>query len=88
MTSIADYDAMIAEHEAQSAEVRHAETVVAPPILEEQTHIHEAVAELNVCVEPYEGPRLLAPPPEDFAENPLIVEQQSATRLAAMRAIR
>lgn len=82
---VTDFDEMEARRQAEAAEVRHVD--VAAPIVEEQRQTHEAVADLNFGVE-HEMERNPAAPPIDFGENPLIVDQQSATRLDALHAIR
>ncbi len=82
---VTDFDEMEARRQAEAAEVRHTE--LAAPIVEELHATHEAVASLDFGVE-HQMEAGQPTPPEDFAQNPLIVDQQEATRLNAMHAIR
>ena len=75
---------MQAQLEAEAAQVQHVN--VAAPIVEEQRETHAAIANLDLGVE-HQMERNPAAPPIDFGENPLIVDQQSATRLDALHAI-
>lgn len=76
-----DFDELQANQEAGWAEVRQ-EVALAPELSTQLVHTHEAVADLGVVEHSYQmGPQ------ESFAANPLIVDQQNATRENALGAI-
>ena len=82
---VTDFDEMEARRQAEASEVRHVD--IAAPIVEEQHQTHEAVAGLDLGVD-HDVERSPAAPPIDFGENPLLVNQQTATHDKALHAIR
>ena len=84
---VTDADELEESRQAEASEVRHAEPELAPPLAAELHQTHEAVADLDLGIEHQQLESSYGTAPDDFAQDPLIVDQQAATRLDALRVI-